>query len=312
MAQPVVLIADPLDAAALEGLGADFDVRHCDGSDRGRLLAALPAADALIIRSATRVDREALAAAPRLRIVARAGVGLDNVDLAAAREAGVEVVNAPDSNTTSVAELTVGLILALLRHIPAAGASVRAGEWNRSAFQGEELSGKTVGILGFGRIGRLVARRLAAFDARLLAHDPHVPDGVAEELGVEPVRFDALMRRSDVLTVHLPRTPATTGIIGTAALAMAKPTLRLVNTSRGGIVDESALETALKDKRVAGAALDVFAVEPATHNGLLAYDNVLPTPHIGAGTRDAQYRAGRDAVSAVRRALLPEGGPARP
>ncbi|MER7753342.1 hydroxyacid dehydrogenase [Kitasatospora sp. NPDC097643] len=302
--QPVVLIADPLPAETVAGLGPGFDVRHCVGADREELLAAVPAADALIIRSATRVDREVLAAAPRLRIVARAGVGLDNVDVAAAAEAGVAVANAPESNITSVAELTVGLIIAALRRIPAADASVRAGAWQRSAFTGSELAGKTAGILGFGRIGRLVARRLAAFDMRIECHDPYVTAEAAAEHGARSVPLDELMRGADVLTVHLPRTPETVGIVGEAELRLAKPTLLLVNTARGGIVDETALAAALKEQRIGGAALDVFGIEPPLGSPLVGLDNVLTTPHIGAGTREAQLRAGQDAVRAVRDALL--------
>ncbi|MEU9075425.1 hydroxyacid dehydrogenase [Kitasatospora sp. NPDC004745] len=307
MDQPVVLIADPLPAETVAGLGPGFDVRHCVGADRAALLAAVPAADALIIRSATRVDREVIEAAPRLRIVARAGVGLDNVDTAAAAAAGVAVANAPESNTTSVAELVVGLIIASLRRIPAATASVRAGEWQRAAFGGTELAGKTVGILGFGRIGRLVARRLAAFDMRIECHDPYVSAEAAAEHGAHAVPLDELMRNADVLTVHLPRTPETVGIVGDAELRLAKPGLLVVNTSRGGIVDEAALALALKEQRIAGAALDVFEIEPPLGSPLVGLDTVLATPHIGAGTREAQLRAGQDAVRAVRAAL--SGGP---
>ncbi|MEU2792647.1 hydroxyacid dehydrogenase [Streptomyces sp. NPDC007100] len=304
--QPVILVADPLDEGVTADLAADFDLRHCEGADRSALLTAIPQAAALIVRSATQVDQEIIDAAPALRVVARAGVGLDNIDVPAATRAGVKVVNAPESNVVSVAELAVGLILSSLRHIPAASASVRRGEWRRSAFQGEELCGKTVGVLGFGRIGRLVAARLAPFDVELLANDPHIPDSAMAELGVTGAPFETLMRRSDILTVHLPRTPETIGIVSHEALRLARPTLRVVNTSRGGIVDESALEVALKEGRIAGAALDVFAMEPpAADSPLLGDTAVLPTPHIGAGTRQAQLRAASEIATAVRRILLP-------
>lgn len=304
--QQVILIADPLDESVTASLAVDFDVRHCDGADRSALLTAVPEAAALIVRSATRVDHEVIDAAPALRVVARAGVGLDNVDVPAATRAGVEVVNAPESNVVSVAELTVGLILSSLRHIPAATESVRRGEWRRAAFQGEELCGKTVGVLGFGRIGRLVAARLAPFGVELLAHDPHVSASTMAEVGVDAVQFETLMRRADILTVHLPRTPETVGIVGHEALRLARPTLRVINTSRGGIVDESALEAALKEGRITGAALDVFALEPpAAGYPLLAETAVLPTPHIGAGTRQAQLRAASDIAMAVRHILCP-------
>lgn len=301
--KPVVLVADPLPEQTLAELSPQFDVRHCTGSDRTELLAAVPAAAALLVRSATQVDQQVLDAAPGLRVVARAGVGLDNVDVAAASRAGVTVVNAPESNVMSAAELTVGLIVCLFRNIPAAHASVKAGEWERSAFRGVELAGKTAGILGFGKIGRLVAERLAAFGMRVIAHDPYVTDASMAEAGVRGVPLEELMRESDVLTVHLPLTGETRGIIGDAELALAKPELRLVNAARGGIIDELALTRALKDKRVAGAALDVFESEPPQYSPLVDLETVIVTPHVGAGTVEAQERAGSDAVRAVRLVL---------
>ncbi|MGW1175123.1 hydroxyacid dehydrogenase [Kitasatospora sp. NPDC002543] len=309
MSRPVVLVADPLPQQTLAGLGPDVEVRHCTGADRPALLAAVADASALLVRSSTRVDQEVLAAAPKLRVVARAGVGLDNVDVAAATRAGVTVANAPESNVVSVAELTVGLIISLHRDLPAATASVRAGRWQRSAFRGTELAGRTVGILGFGRIGRLVARRLAAFDMRLLTHDPYVPAEVAARSGAEAVTLERLMRESDVLTVHLPLTAGTRGIVGEAELRLAKPSLSVVNTARGGIVDEFALTQALKEGRIAGAALDVFEVEPPVESPLTALDTVIATPHLGASTAQAQERAGAEAVRAVRLALAGEAVP---
>lgn len=302
--RPVVLVADPLPSHVLAELGEEFEVRYCTGEDRAALLGAVPEADALIIRSSTRVDREVFAAAPRLRIVARAGVGLDNVDVAAATEAGVEVANAPASNVVSVAELTVGLVIASLRHIPAAAGSLREGRWQRSRFQGTELFGKTVGILGFGRVGRLVAERLAAFGTVIEYHDPYVPQETGDAYGARAVPLDTLMRDADVLTVHLPLTADTRGLVGARELALAKRDLLVVNTARGGIVDETALAEALKEGRIRGAAVDVFEEEPAMDCELVALEGVLPTPHIGAGTREAQLRAGREAVHAVRAALL--------
>ncbi len=278
-------------------------MRHCNGADRSELLAAAPDASALLIRSATQVDQEVFDAAPQLRIVARAGVGLDNVDVAAADRAGVTVANAPTSNSVSVAELTVGLIISLFRDIPAAAASVRAGEWKRSAFKGVELAGKTAGILGFGRIGKLVATRLAAFDMQLIAYDPYVPAEAMAQAGVRAVSLDELMRESDVLTVHLPLCSETRGIVGDRELRLAKPTLRLVNAARGGIVDEFALAQALKEERLTAAAVDVFEVEPPEHSPLPRLDAVLPTPHMGAATAEAQERAGTDAVRSVHQAL---------
>ncbi|MDI3389969.1 hydroxyacid dehydrogenase [Streptomyces sp. B-S-A8] len=314
MSHPVVLISDPLPTRLTAELNEDFEIRQCTGSNRAALLAAVPEAEALIIRSATRVDQEVLDHAPRLRIIARAGVGLDNVDVDAATRAGVMVVNAPVSNVTSVAELTVGLILSMFRHLPAAHASVRAGEWRRADFQGSELSGKSIGILGFGRIGQLVAERLAPFEVELLTHDPNVTAEFAFAQGVGWMPLDELMSTVDVLTVHVPRTPATTGLIGARELALAKPSLRVVNTSRGGIVDETALASALAAERIAGAALDVFETEPPTHSPLPHLDSVVCTPHIGAGTREAQDRAASTVLGAVRNAFLglPVGGLVNP
>ncbi|WP_370415638.1 hydroxyacid dehydrogenase [Streptomyces fradiae] len=303
MPSPVVLVADPLPAHLTAELAADFDVRHCTGSDRAQLLAAVPEASALLVRSATRVDLEVLDAAPRLRVVARAGVGLDNVDVAAAARAGVVVANAPYSNVVSVAELTVGLVVALARPILPASESVHAGHWRRADFQGVELAGSTVGVLGLGKVGELVAGRLRAFDMRVLTHDPHVRDDALERTGAQAVALEELLRQSDVLTVHVPLTDATRGLIGERELSWAKPGLRLVNTARGGIVDEFALAQALKEGRMAGAALDVFEFEPPLSSPLLGLPGVIATPHIGAGTAQAQERAGREAVRAVRQVL---------
>ncbi|GHF69519.1 hypothetical protein GCM10010218_58710 [Streptomyces mashuensis] len=314
MSRPSILISDPLPPHLTAELHTAFDVRECRGSDRAALLAAVRDADALVIRSATKVDREVLDHASRLRIVARAGVGLDNVDVEAATRAGVMVVNAPVSNVTSVAELTVGLILSMFRNIPAASASVRAGEWRRADFQGSELSGKSVGIVGFGRIGQLVAERLAPFGVELLTHDPYASPDFTHARGVSWLPLDDLVATADVLTLHVPLTPATRNLIGERELALAKPTLRLVNTSRGGIVDEVALARALAEDRIAGAALDVFATEPPTGSPLPHLDSVVCTPHIGAGTAEAQDRAATTVLDAVRAALagLPVDGLANP
>ncbi|MGW9429842.1 hydroxyacid dehydrogenase [Streptomyces decoyicus] len=306
--KPVVLVADPLPSEALAGLKG-YEIRHCAGSDPRALHEALGDAHGLLIRSGTQVDAEAIAAAPNLRVIGRAGVGLDNVDIAAATQAGVLVANAPHSNVLSVAELTVGLIISSLRKVYAAGASLRAGRWDRAAFKGSELAGRTVGIVGFGNVGRLVARRLAGFDVTLLAYDPYVPEEDAALLGARLVELDELMSTSDIVTVHLPKTPATVDLIGRRELGLAKRTMHLVNTSRGGIVDEDALLVALQQGRIAGAALDVFEVEPAVGSPLLDIDSVTGTPHLGASTAEAQDRAGHEAVQAVRDAL--EGEPVR-
>jgi D-3-phosphoglycerate dehydrogenase len=303
---PVVLIAEELSPAAVSQLEADFDVRHVDGTDRGALLAALATADAIIVRSATQVDAEALAHAARLRVVARAGVGLDNVDVEAATRAGVMVVNAPTSNIVSAAEHAVGLLLAVARNVPQAAASLRAGQWRRSAFTGVELNGKVAGVLGLGRIGLLVAERLTAFGMRVIAYDPYVPAARAAQAGVRLASLDELLAEADFITVHLPKNAETAGLLGDRELRLVKPTVRIVNAARGGIVDEHALALALKEGRVAGAGIDVFAAEPATGNPLLQFPSVVGTPHLGASTAEAQEKAGTQVARSVRLALAGE------
>jgi D-3-phosphoglycerate dehydrogenase len=306
VSKPVVLIAEELSPATLEALGPDFEVRHCDGSDRTALLAAVAEADAILVRSATTVDAEVFAAAPRLQVVARAGVGLDNVDVRAATQAGVMVVNAPASNIVSAAELAVGLMLAAARNIAPANASLKAGQWRRSKYSGVELYEKTAGIVGLGRIGALVAQRLSAFGMQVIAYDPFVAAGRAAQMGVRLVALDELLRISDVLSVHLPRTPETVGLIGEQQLRQVKPSLILVNAARGGIVDEHALYLALKEGRVAAAGLDVFASEPCTDSPLFEFESVVATPHLGASTEEAQEKAGVAVARSVRLALAGE------
>ncbi|MEU3510610.1 hydroxyacid dehydrogenase [Streptomyces longwoodensis] len=302
MPSPIVIVSDALPGDSVAALRTACDVRHIDGRDRSALLTAVSDADALIVRSGTRVDAEVLERAPRLRVVGRAGVGLDNVDTATARALGVTVVNAPDSNTVSVAELTVGLIIASVRRVPAAARSLSDGEWRRSDFAGVELAGRTLGIVGYGRVGRQVARRLAAFDMRIVVHDPYA-DTLGD--GVRAAELDEVLAVSDVVTLHLPKTPATVDLLGARELALMKPTALLVNTARGGIVDEAALARALRAGRPAGAALDVFATEPPGHSPLLALPNVLALPHLGASTHDAQLRAGQEVVDKVLAELAP-------
>lgn len=305
MSTYVALIADALSPSAVSVLGRDgnVEVRHVDGTDRPALLAALAGADAVLVRSATRIDAEALAAAPRLKVVARAGVGLDNVDVPAATAAGVTVVNAPASNVVSAAEHAVALLLAVARHVPQADAALKAGRWARSTYTGVELAGKTLGVLGLGRIGSLVARRLAAFDMEVIAYDPYASETHAAGIGVRLVGLDELLARAQFLTVHLPRTPETTDLIGFDALQRVRSDLRIVNAARGGIVDENELYAALKEGRVAGAALDVYATEPCTDSPLFELPNVVVTPHLGASTPEAQERAGTQAAESVLLAL---------
>ena len=303
MTRPVVLIAEELSPATIEALGPDFEVRHVDGSDRAALLTAVADVDALLVRSATSVDAEVLAAARNLKVVARAGVGLDNVDVKAATLAGVMVVNAPQSNIVSAAELAVGLLLAAARHIAPANAALKQGEWKRSRYGGVELYEKTAGIVGLGRIGALVAQRLSAFGMQVIAHDPFVAAGRAAQMGVRLVSLDELLRTADVVSVHLPKTPETVGIIGAEQLATVKPSLILVNAARGGIVDEAALFAALKEGRVGAAGLDVYASEPCTDSPLFELENVVATPHLGASTAEAQEKAGVSVARSVRLAL---------
>ncbi len=306
MSKPVVLIAEELSPATLAVLGTDFDIRHCNGADRAELLPALAEANAVLVRSATKIDAEAFAAAPQLQVVARAGVGLDNVDVKAATKAGVMVVNAPTSNITSASELAVGLLIACARHIAPANQALKAGTWARSKYTGVELFDKTVGVIGLGRIGQLTAERLAGFGMRVIAYDPYVSTARAGQLGVKLVSLDDLLTTSDFITVHLPKTQETLGLIGAEALSKVKPTVRIINAARGGIVDEDALAQALTDGRVAGAGLDVYSKEPCTDSPLFAFDNVVVTPHLGASTDEAQEKAGIAVAHSVRRALAGE------
>lgn len=307
MTKPVVLIAEELSPATIAALGPDFDVRSVDGTDRSALLTALADAQAVLIRSATKIDAEALEAAPALKVVARAGVGLDNVDIKAATTAGVMVVNAPTSNIISAAELTIGHILSLARRIPAAHASLADGQWKRSAYTGTELFEKTVGIIGLGRIGALIAARLQAFDMRVVAYDPYVTSARAQQLGVQLLTLDELLEQSDFITIHMPKTPETTGMIGAEQFRIMKPTAYVVNVARGGLIDEEALHSALTAGEIAGAGLDVFTSEPPAEGGtaaaLLSLPQVVVTPHLGASTDEAQEKAGVSVARSVRLAL---------
>ena len=306
MTKPVVLIAEELSPATIEALGPDFDVRVVDGTDRPALLEAVHSASAILVRSATQVDAEVLAAAPNLKVVARAGVGLDNVDIKAATAAGVMVVNAPTSNIISAAELTCGHILSLARHIPAAHAALAEGKWKRSAYTGTELYEKTIGIIGLGRIGALISERMKAFGTKVVAYDPYVTSARAQQLGVQLLSLDELIETSDFITIHMPKTPETTGMIGTAQLAAMKPTAYVINVARGGLIDEEALFEALTNNVIAGAGLDVFVSEPPTGSPLLGLPNVITTPHLGASTDEAQEKAGISVAKSVRLALSGE------
>lgn len=302
-AKPVVLMAEKLAPSTLEVFGDEVEIRHVDGTDRDALLDAVKDADALLVRSATQADAEVFAAQTRLAVVGRAGVGLDNVDVPAATAAGVMVVNAPTSNIVSAAEHALALLLATARHIPAADASLRRGEWARSKYSGVEIQGKTVGVVGLGKIGQLFASRIASFDTHVIAYDPYLPASRAAQLGIELVGLDELLARADMMTIHLPKTPETQGLIGKEALAKTKPGVIIVNAARGGLVDEEALAESIRSGHVAGAGVDVYVSEPTTSSPLFELEQVTATPHLGASTAEAQDRAGTDVAHSVLRAL---------
>ncbi|MEX0663687.1 MAG: phosphoglycerate dehydrogenase [Acidimicrobiia bacterium] len=289
-----VLVTEQLAARGLDALrGAGFEVDERLGLSPDELREAVAGAAALVIRSATQVDAAVVEAGRDLVVIGRAGIGLDNVDVDAATRRGVMVVNAPQSNVLSAAEHTVALLLAQARNIPRADADLRAGRWNRTQWEGVELHGKTLGIVGLGRVGVLVAQRALAFGMKLLAYDPYVSAERARQLGLGLVSdLEELVRQADFLTLHIPKTPETIGLIGRDLLAHAKPTLRIVNTARGGIVDEEALADMVRSGRIAGAAIDVFETEPTTESALFGLDSVVVTPHLGASTVEAQDKAG--------------------
>lgn len=292
-----VVIADPLSPEGAEALrAAGHDVvegpfsRDAHGGAHG-LRDVVAGAHGLIVRSETRVDAALLSAADELVIVGRAGVGLDNIDVQYASERGVVVANAPDSNVMSAAELTVALILAAARNIPQAHESLREGRWERSLWTGDELFAKTAGIVGLGRVGRLVAHRLAAFGMRLLAYDPYISQESAAEVGATLTELDELLGQADFVTVHMPKTAETVGLLGVERLALCKPGAYVVNCARGGIVDEAALLDALEQGRLAGAAIDTWTTEPTVDSPLMHRSDVVALPHLGAGTHEAQVRA---------------------
>ena len=303
-----VLVTEPLSPQGLQLLETDFQVDvRTDLAKDGSLAAEIAPYDALIIRSATQVTAEVLEAAANLKVVARAGIGLDNVDVDAATRRGVMVVNAPQSNIISAAEQAMALLLAQARNIPQANAALKQGAWERSKWEGVELAGKTIGLVGLGRVGGLVATRAAGFGMRVIAFDPYVSADRAKEMGVDVMpTLEALLVQADFVSIHLPRTPETEGLIGEHELSLMKQGARLVNTARGGLVDEAALAKALESGHLGGAALDVFATEPTTDSPLFALDNVVVTPHLGASTKEAQDKAGTTVAEMVRLALKGE------
>jgi D-3-phosphoglycerate dehydrogenase len=301
---PRVLVTEAIAERGLDQLreaGHEVDVQLDFTAET--LPELVKGASALIIRSATKVTREVLEAGTDLVVVGRAGIGLDNVDTKAATDLGVMVVNAPQSNTLSAAEHTMALLLAQARNVPQAHAALKAGRWERSKWNGVELADKTLGIIGLGRIGRLVAQRSLAFGMRLIAYDPFVSEDAARRMSVELVGLDDLMARADFVTLHLAKTPETIGLIDAELLARAKPGIRIVNVARGGIIDEQALADAIRAGRVGGAAIDVFSEEPCTDSPLFELDDVVVTPHLGASTVEAQDKAGDTIAEMVQLAL---------
>lgn len=302
-----ILVTEKIADSGLERLrreGHEVDLRI--GVTPEELPTAVAEANALIVRSSTQVTADVLEAAPDLVVVGRAGIGLDNVDVATATQRGVIVVNAPESNILSAAEHTMAMLLSQARNVPQAHRALVDGRWERSKWEGVELADKTLGIVGFGKIGRLVAQRAAAFGMHLVAFDPYVAPVAARNAGVELVDLDELLARSDFITLHVAKTAETVDLLGAERLAKAKPGVRIVNVARGGIVDEAALADAIVRGHVAGAALDVFESEPTTESPLFGLDAVVVTPHLGASTREAQDKAGETIAEQVCLALANE------
>jgi D-3-phosphoglycerate dehydrogenase / 2-oxoglutarate reductase len=299
-----VLVAEPIAESGVQMLRERFDVDVADGWSAEELAERIAPYHGILIRSATKLTADLIARADSLRVIGRAGVGVDNVDVAAATKRGIVVANAPEANTVAAAEHTVALMLALARNIPQAHASLVAGRWERSKFGGTEVEGKVLGVLGFGRIGRLVAVRARAFGMHVIAYDPFVSSERFRELGAEQAEAIAdVYARADFLTLHLPRTAETRGVLDSEALARCKDGVRVINVARGELVVDADLQAALDSGKVAGAALDVFAREPITEHPLFGYPNVVVTPHLGASTAEAQDRAGVQTAEQVVNAL---------
>lgn len=305
-----ILISDKLAEEGVAILKAvkDFQVDCKFGIKPEELRSIIKNYDALIVRSGTNVTSDIIEAAERLRVIGRAGVGLDNVDLKAATKKGIVAMNTPAGNTTSTAEHTMSMILALVRNIPQACASMKAGKWERSKFEGVELYGKTLGVIGLGRIGSTVATMARGFGMKIVAFDPYLSVEVAGKMGVEVVEFDELLKVADVITVHIPKSAETKSLLSEKQFSLMKKNVRLVNCARGGIIDEAALVRALQEKRIAGCALDVFEEEPpVADHPLLKFDNCIVTPHLGASTSEAQVNVAIEIAESVRNALLGRG-----
>jgi D-3-phosphoglycerate dehydrogenase / 2-oxoglutarate reductase len=294
-----VLITDPVSEEGIEVLRQEAQVDVKTNLKPEDIIAIIGDYEALVVRSQTRVTAPIIEAGKKLQVIARAGVGIDNVDVEAATRCGIVVVNAPTGNTVSAAEHTIALLLASARNIPQANASLKSGTWKRNEFMGTELRGKTLGIIGLGNVGSEVAKRAQGFEMKLIGIDPLVSVEYAKKLQVELVDLPRLLKESDFITLHLPLTPQTRNIIGAKELALCKPTARIINCARGGLIDEDALVKAIKEKRLAGAAIDVFEEEPCTQSILFGVDNIIVTPHLGASTTEAQVLAARDVAEQI-------------
>ena len=296
-----VLCTDGYGKAGIDELkkSTDLEVTFEKALTADELLAKIPAFDALIVRSASKVTRQVIEAGKNLKIVVRAGVGTDNIDKVAAAERNIAVANAPAGNTTSTAELAFGMILALARHIPQASAAMHDGRWEKKLFMGTELSGSTLGVIGMGRVGSAVAKRALAFEMNVLGYDPQIPANQISANGAKPATLEEIYRNADFITIHTPLTPETRDMIGAKEFAMMKPTVRLVNCARGGIINEGALAAALKENRVAGAALDVFTKEPFEDPMFRGILGAVLTPHLGASTKEAQDKVAVEAAQKV-------------
>ncbi len=289
-----VLVADPIDQEGVNILLNCAEVDIKTGLKEEELISIIGEYEALVVRSQTQVTAEVIRAGQKLQVIGRAGVGVDNINVEEATQNGILVVNAPTGNTTAAAEHTIALMLALARNVPQANAVLKSGVWRRGDFIGTEVRNKTLGIVGLGNVGSEVARRGRGLEMKLIAHDPFVSVDYARNLQAELVPLAQLFKESDFITLHLPLTTSTKGMVNAKMLALVKPTVRIINTARGGLIDEKALVKAVEEKRIAGAAIDVFPKEPTTESVLFKYDNIIVTPHLGASTTEAQALVARD------------------
>jgi D-3-phosphoglycerate dehydrogenase len=294
-----VLIADPISDEGIDILCSCAEVDIKTGLRSEEIISIIDDYEALVVRSQTKVTAKVIEAGKKLKVIARAGVGVDNIDVEEATRRGILVVNAPNANVISAAEHAIALMLALARHIPQANAVLKSGVWQRGKFMGTEVRGKTLGIIGLGKVGSAVAKRAQALEMKLIAYDPYITADYARSRQVELILLEQLLKESDFITLHLTLTPGTEGLIGAKELAMVKPTVRIINCARGGIIDEEALVKAVKEGRVAGAAIDVFSTEPATECVLFGCDNIIVTPHLGASTIEAQAVAAKDIAEQI-------------